>query len=294
MLRWSSTSCCASTADWRAPVLISSSKRFGALARASHSPNVALPANRLDPGQWVRPARSTPRKVSSVEEPSGRESRAITETRLSHEMHRRATSLLLDAVDRDSVPAESLALFRDFVVTNLRHHHETEDAWLWPQILSASPETGHLLDELSLEHKRLEAALDRLAGAEVSRKTASNSAAPGGGPENAPRSGLAALRAAALEVRDEVHLHLEHEEPILFPALRDHITPDQWDEFSRRVIESSPTVAGHLTIGLFEEVGTPAEVQSALVNMPENLRPLIPAMRSQAAADLRVLRGLAS
>lgn len=96
-----------------------------------------------------------------MEENPRHESRAALETRLSHEMHRVATNLLVDAADRASVPTESLALFRDFVLANLRHHHESEDAWLWPQVLSASPDTGELLDALSREHERLEAALDR-------------------------------------------------------------------------------------------------------------------------------------
>ncbi|MER7805458.1 hemerythrin domain-containing protein [Streptomyces parvulus] len=217
-------------------------------------------------------------KGSIVEETSGRESGAITETRLSHEMHRVATALLVDAVDRESVPVESLSVFRDFVVANLRHHHETEDAWLWPQILAAAPETAQPLEELSREHERLEAALDRLAAAEVDERP----------------TGRAALRAAALEVRESVRLHLEHEEPVLFPALRDRITPEQWDAFSRRVIASAPMVAGHLTIRLFEEVGTPEEVSSALANLPEDLRRLIPAMSDQAAVELRVLRGIDS
>lgn len=207
-----------------------------------------------------------------MEEPSGRKSGAITNTRLSHEIHRLANSLL-GAVDRDSISAESLALFRDFVVANLRHHHETEGGWPWSQILSASPETGHLLDDLSLKHERLEAAVDRFAGAEVGGQTAgSNSAALGRGPEGVPRSDTAVLRVAAIEVRDDAHLHLVHEEPVLFPAPSDHTTPDQWDELSRRVIKFSRTVAGHLTIGLSEEVGMPEATHSALVNMPENLR----------------------
>ncbi|MEV1045758.1 hemerythrin domain-containing protein [Streptomyces sp. NPDC049916] len=206
-------------------------------------------------------------------------SRADVETRLSHGMHRVATSLLVDASDRASVPAENLAVFRDFVVANLRHHHESEDAWLWPMILSAAPEQSQVFDELSREHERLDTALDRLAQAEV---------------DGGPRTGRPALRDAAVEVRDSVHAHLEHEESVLFPALRDHITPDRWEAFSRRVIASSPTVAGHLTIGLFEEVGTPEEVRAALATMPEDVSALIPAMKSQAAADLRVLRGIPS
>jgi hypothetical protein len=92
----------------------------------------------------------------------------------------------------------------------------------------------------------------------------------------------------------QVHEHLTHEEPILLPALREHISPAAWDEFAQRVIVTTPPVAGHLTIGFLDEVGTPAEVESILPGLPEPARPPIPATRAQAAQDLRILRGSGS
>lgn len=209
---------------------------------------------------------------------------AVVETRLAHETHRLATGLLVDAGGRSSVPCQALAQLRDFLVANLRHHHETEDAWLWPLIAAAAPDTTVALDELGEEHEHLDIALDRLAAVDLT-------GAEDHGGESMSSGGRHALREAAVAVRDSVRDHLAHEEPILFPALRQHITPVQWEEFAQRVIATTPPVAGHLMIGFLDEVGTPAEVASMLVNMPPPVKSLLPALRSQAVADLRVLRG---
>ena len=192
----------------------------------------------------------------------------MVETRLVHETHRVASSLLSEAAVRPSVPLELLGTFRDYLVANLRHHHTTEDEWLWPRLLDVVPAAE--LEALSEEHARLDTALDQL---------------------DAVHTGRAELRAAAIEVRDRVHDHLAHEEPVLMPVLRAHISPAQWDAFARRVMATTPPVAGHLTIGLFDEVGTPAEVEWLLAGLPEPMRPLVPDLRRQAAHDLRVLRG---
>ncbi|GGT02588.1 hypothetical protein [Streptomyces chromofuscus] len=92
-------------------------------------------------------------------------------------------------------------------------------------------------------------------------------------------------------MRDTVHDHLAHEEPVLFPALRDHLSPAEWQDFAQRVIATTPTVAGHLMIGFLDEAGTPAEVELVLEGLPQPVRPLLPAMRLQATDDLRILRG---
>ncbi|MFB8778194.1 hemerythrin domain-containing protein [Streptomyces albogriseolus] len=218
---------------------------------------------------------------------AGRDSQAVVETRLTHETHRLATGLLVDAVGRPSAPRQALAQLRDFLVVNLRHHHETEDEWLWPLILTAAPEVKRALDDLSEEHERLDIALDRLAGIGLT-------GAKDHDGDHLNEDDRHALREAAVAVRDSVRDHLDHEEPVLFPALREHITPAQWAEFAQRVIATTPPVAGHLMIGLLDEVGTPAEVESIFVNMPPPMKSLLPALRDQAAADLRVLRGTGS
>ncbi|GGT02613.1 hemerythrin domain-containing protein [Streptomyces chromofuscus] len=220
---------------------------------------------------------------------------AVIETRLAHQVHRAATKLLADAAVRPSVPLGALAQLRDFLVANLRHHHETEDNDLWPRIIAAAPAMENGLDTLSEEHERLDAALDLLAEVDLSGDEAEDGAGEaadtrlGGG--DAAEDLRAELRRAAVAVRDTVHDHLAHEEPVLFPALRDHLSPAEWQDFAQRVIATTPTVAGHLMIGFLDKAGTPAEVELVLEGLPQPVRPLLPAMRLQATDDLRILRG---
>ncbi|MFF7717564.1 hemerythrin domain-containing protein [Streptomyces sp. NPDC007988] len=225
---------------------------------------------------------------------SASESASVIETRLAHEVHRVATTLLAEAATRPSVPLAALAQLRDFLVANLRHHHEAEDKDLWPRIVAAAPATEHALDALSDEHERLDAALDQLAAVNMSGDEVGDGVGEAGGTGlgvGGVTDGVrAALQDAAVAVRDTVHDHLDREEPILFPALRDHISADDWQDFAQRVIATTPPVAGHLMIGFLDEVGTPAEVELVLAGMPEPVRPLLPAMRRQATDDLRILR----
>ncbi|MGW1561950.1 hemerythrin domain-containing protein [Streptomyces sp. NPDC002144] len=198
---------------------------------------------------------------------------AITETRLLHKMHRAATSLLADAAQRDTAPLHALAELRDFLVAALRHHHESEDQTLWPQLIAADPAFGTGLAELSTEHDALDVALDALAAAPLQHD-----------------GDRAELAAAAADVRDLVHKHLEHEEPLLFPALATHMTDRAWSEFSRAVIASAPPVAAHLNIGFFEQVGTTAELAVVTANLPPAALQFVPAMSEQARATLHSLQ----
>jgi hemerythrin-like domain-containing protein len=198
---------------------------------------------------------------------------AVTETRLSHDMHREATSLLVEAAGRPSVPSAALAELRDFLVANLHHHHESEDGLLWPLITAVAPEVADSLSALSTEHDQLDAALDALGNVPID-----------------DGSDRAALTEAATAVRDLIRHHLEQEEPLLFPALRIHLSPEAWDDFSQKVIATSPPQGAHLLIGFFDEVGTPEEVQLVLDRLPEPVQPLVPEMRRQARAALDVLR----
>jgi len=195
------------------------------------------------------------------------QSTAVIETRVVHDVHRRASSLLAEAAARPGVPETALADLRDFLVSHLHHHHESEDDLLWPMILAAAPTAADPLADLSGEHDKLEAALDALA--------------------TVPVTDRAALTDAAVAVRDLVHLHLEHEEPALFPALRDHISEEVWADFARQVQDTTPQVGMHLLVGLMEEVGPPEEVEMVLRTVPSPVRV---ALREQAQAAFRVLR----
>ncbi|WP_405623468.1 hemerythrin domain-containing protein [Streptomyces sp. NBC_00076] len=197
----------------------------------------------------------------------------MVETRLLHKMHRAATSLLVEAAQRDAAPSAALEELRDFVVAALRHHHESEDDVLWPQLTAADSAAATALAELAAEHDAVDAALDALSVAPVRAD-----------------DDRAALVTAAVAVRDLVHTHLDHEEPVLFPALTTHMSDEAWARFSRAVIASAPPVGAHLNIGFFEQVGTPAELAVVTANLPQTALPLVPAMREQAQATLGSLQ----
>jgi hypothetical protein len=91
-------------------------------------------------------------------------------------------------------------------------------------------------------------------------------------------------------VRDLVHGHLEHEEPLLFPALRDLVSEEEWAEFSRKVIETSPPTGAHLMVAFFDQAGPPEEVGLILSGLPDPARELVPVMRTQAKATLNGLQ----
>ncbi|QVJ00669.1 hemerythrin domain-containing protein [Nocardiopsis eucommiae] len=213
--------------------------------------------------------------MTSLQHP---DSVAIIETRVAHDIHRAASALLVDAAQRPTVPCALLADLRGFLVENLRHHHETEDHDLWPLLLESAPETAAELERLSDQHERLETALDALAGVPIDDETDGASA-------------RAELRAAAAEVRETVLHHLEHEEPVLLPALGAHMESEVWDAFAMRVVTTSPTVAAHLMVGFIQEVASEREAELLFSRLPEPVQDLLPSMREQAAADLRSLRG---
>ncbi|MEU6202748.1 hemerythrin domain-containing protein [Micromonospora musae] len=204
---------------------------------------------------------------------TAQEPRSVIETRLTHGTHRQATTLLAEAAARPEADLANLTELRDFLVATLRHHHESEDDDLWPMIEAVAPGTSEPLKALSDEHDALDAALDALEAAPV--------------PAEGDRRELAA---AATAVRDLVHTHLAHEEPLLFPALREHVSPEAWEAFALKVIATTPPAGASLIVGFFDEVGTPEEVALILSALPAPAQDAIPAMRAYSTAVIASLR----
>lgn len=201
----------------------------------------------------------------------------VTDMLLIHNIHRAATSLLAQCAQRpDDAPAAELTELRDFVVTALHHHHESEDTMLWPLLEQIDPEAAAGLAELTGEHHSLDAALDALAAAEI-------------GAAGAADAAQTELADAAVAVRDLIARHLDHEESLTFSGMR-QLTEAQWAEFSRVVMETTPPSIASLQIGLMEEVGDPAEVAAVLAGLPAPAAEALPFLRKQAAATLGALR----
>ena len=192
------------------------------------------------------------------------ESLAVLETQLVHDAQRRVTTMLADALNPLTAPASTIVELRDFVVAMLDHHHRSEDADLWPLLTRRAPALTDALAELSREHEQLDAALHELAAAPLERGNGAGGAA------------------AARHVHELVHTHLAHEEPVLFPALRAHLSDEDWFAFSQRTVATTPQVGTHLYIGLFYEVGTDRQIELVLRQLPPEARSAVPEMRALA------------
>jgi hemerythrin-like domain-containing protein len=196
---------------------------------------------------------------------------SVIETKLVHDVQRRSTTMLADAVGRPDVPPEALVRMRDFLVAELDHHHRSEDDDLWPLLLDAAPDLAEPLGRLTQEHAQLDRVLDRLATTPLG-------------------DGEPAAREAAAGLRELVHGHLAHEEPVLFPALRAHVSAGAWDGFSQRTVQSTPQAGTDLLLELFYEVGDEDAVATVLRHLPDEALALIPAKRAEARPVLDALR----
>ncbi|MGY1727405.1 hemerythrin domain-containing protein [Geodermatophilus sp. SYSU D01062] len=154
---------------------------------------------------------------------------------LIHNAVRRDLTRLAAALDpwRDGDRERARQLERAFA--NLRreltHHHEGEDAHVWP-FLEGTGVGRDLLAEMETEHAAMAAAL----------------ADTGDALAALARTGSAAdardARAAVARTREVVVGHLDHEEAALEPLLREHEGTAEWRAVTGRLRHTSPGDAG--------------------------------------------------
>src|SRR5271165_3048032 len=101
--------------------------------------------------------------ITSIFKPFTIPKAALLDTRLAHDVFRRATSLLAAAAESNRVPDGPLEELRDFVVAEVRYHHDSEDRLVWPLLEAANPTATAALTGLSAEHQDLACGLELLA-----------------------------------------------------------------------------------------------------------------------------------
>jgi hemerythrin-like domain-containing protein len=110
----------------------------------------------------------------------------------------------------------------------LTHHHEGEDAYVWPLLAGLGVDAG-LLAAMESEHATMSAALAETGDA----------LARGGSAADAD-----AARASLARTRKVVGTHLDHEEADLEPLLRDQEKTPAWKAVTTKLRHSSPGDAG--------------------------------------------------
>jgi iron-sulfur cluster repair protein YtfE (RIC family) len=239
-----------------------------------HQRDLISAARRRSPRRANRATRSA-LKVTNILDRFTIAKAATHDTRLAHDLYRRATSLLADASGSGHAANEPLAELRDFVVTDLRYHQKSEDGLVWPLLTSANPGAAEALDALSAEHHLLASALHMLERVIIARP---------------PERG--SLARAAQAVRDILHAHLDNEESILMPLLAVHISDSHWARLRRQIAVNAPTEHMHLKLCLLDEVASPTDVADAMSALPPIAGQSNPAIRRRARHALANLNGV--
>lgn len=172
----------------------------------------------------------------------------MTMNRVIHAAVRRDLDRLSTALGElaDGNLPRARALERAFanLRTELTHHHEGEDAHIWPMLATIGVDAD-LLSAMEREHHAMAEALTETAAAMVTV------AATGSATD------AAAARASVVRTREVVEQHLQHEEVELEPQLIPHLESPEWKAVEKKLRSQPPGVAGRffawLTDGMGEE-----------------------------------------
>jgi hypothetical protein len=145
-----------------------------------------------------------------------------------HSAMRRDADRLPRAAARISSTADAAALGRWYgrFRTTIEHHHEREDAIIWPDLAERDP--SFALDQVDLleDHHDLDRALATMTAALADRaagRTNTNDAAV----------------AAAVALGDLLVAHLAREEAAAFPRLAVEFTPEEYAAIERQLLKGT-------------------------------------------------------
>lgn len=187
---------------------------------------------------------------------------------MAHDAFRRAlrsSASLVSAVnDGDRKRADVLADHLELMLGLLVHHHEGEDALLWPMLLQRVPEElAPLVHLMQSQHEAVHGMLDEVTALIPPWRV---------NPTSAARSRLAD-RVEHLLVLLEEHLH--DEEKHLLPVAARTVTQPEWDAVAERNLKSLPSSKAPMVFGLFMEVGDPEIIAQQLAKAPAPIRLLL-------------------
>lgn len=143
----------------------------------------------------------------------------IVHTALRRDLARTQVALAELAVDPDDRRRVAVATHLQWMMTWLHHHHESEDAGLYPYVRARNPGAAALLDEMDADHQEILPAMAAVERA-ASEYAASAEARP--------------AAAQALEVLLTSLLpHLKREEEEMMPIVSATITDREWRELDQ-------------------------------------------------------------
>jgi hemerythrin-like domain-containing protein len=198
----------------------------------------------------------------------------LTDVRMmvvAHTSFRRELRLAVPAVRRvragDVRRADEVADHVDLWTGLVEHHHTIEDELLWDRLVQRVPdELAPLVQLMEDQHEGVHRLLD---GCPPLVSAWRSSASVDDGVRLADH--LAALGAALCE-------HLDAEESRVLPLMARHITPEEWEEFTDRGMESIPKGKLLTGFGMMLYEGDPEAIALEVAKLPPPVRPILPVL----------------
>lgn len=202
----------------------------------------------------------------------------VREMYMAHTMFRREFGLLPALIGGvragDAARAGVVAQHFELIRTVLHHHHDAEDAYLWPRVLSRAPEPDGSVVATTMEaqHGELDKVIDELT------------AGLRGWTERADPAQGAALTETAARLVGLLAEHLAAEEEQALPLVARYVTAAEWGEM---VTAGAAGVAPEqipLIFGLMMYEGDPEVIGEAVAHMPPEVAAVLPGLAADAFA----------
>ncbi|MFC7490291.1 MULTISPECIES: hemerythrin domain-containing protein [unclassified Knoellia] len=141
----------------------------------------------------------------------------------------------------------------------LHHHHESEDAYVWPYLRGLGVADPALLDSMESEHRAMADGLGAVADA-LDALVADPS-----------RARAIAAADTVAETARVTNTHLVHEEQDVMPIIIEREHTPEWKTVEKQLRKGGPVMAGELFAWL-EDGGDPVALASLRATVPAPVR----------------------
>lgn len=150
----------------------------------------------------------------------------------------------------------------DFGISRLHHHHESEDALLFPKLIERVPEHVAMTEEVAHEHQLVAAALDTVSTACAAWRQ-----------EPSAETGEA-LAASLDNLNAVLQPHLDDEEQKVVPLAAVTLTQEEWDAIGEHSGASIPRNMRAVAFGMIVEPLNEADRAYMKSHLPAPVRML--------------------
>jgi hypothetical protein len=152
----------------------------------------------------------------------------------------------------------------DFALAALHHHHEGEDALLYPRLMERVPEQAAMTERVEHEHLLIKTALDAASAACAAWR-------------QRPSAETGEALAASLDHLNEVvQPHLDDEEQKVVPLAAVTLTQKEWDAMGKHGVASIPPKMRGVALGMMLEPLNEADRAYMMKHVPPPVRMLYP------------------